>query len=400
MIKLDLLKKNDIMTLLEGFDTPFFQGPVRQSPKSFTKFIPNGFRPEKLSRSQLINMFADVLNVRLPGITDYVLDTVQTNFENAGIEAYMNEKIKEGTLAAVHIVALTTIVFDKHMSVPASLILMLYGIDCPAEEKQLAEQLYNVLRERITEAEKMGYEEGFEKGGASYSSDLEAEKRKVQKLQKTVDNAAVRAKNDEQVAKQQQMEYQKLLTASEKTQKQLAERESSLQQTQDALASSRALADQQTLTIADLKQKLNQTAMALDESQAQVHRLTAELEGKIAITAEEMKNICMEAINQFHVQGQRKEDVLALAKQKFAESDDVKTAWKKLCDDSAAIIDELFDLLANNTFTFSLFDKFIELEQLLLIENAIKHSLCLVAHKIMASDTEKDTLYGNFTVQE
>ena len=60
--------------------------------------------------------------------------------------------------------------------------------------------------------------------------------------------------------------------------------------------------------------------------------------------------------------------ILALAQKRFSESDNVAVAWRALCEDSIELIDELFETLSNNNFELSYFDKFIELESLLLLE--------------------------------
>ena len=80
MISLDLFKKDDILVLLDCFDLTFLQLPMKRPPKSLLKFIPNGFRPEKLMRAQLNKVYVDALSSREVSLTAYVLNELEQNF--------------------------------------------------------------------------------------------------------------------------------------------------------------------------------------------------------------------------------------------------------------------------------------------------------------------------------
>ena len=55
--------------------------------------------------------------------------------------------------------------------------------------------------------------------------------------------------------------------------------------------------------------------------------------------------------------------------------------------------------MLQNTFDMQLFEKFAEIEGILLLESAIQQSLCSLAHKIMAS-TDKDPMNNKFFVND
>ena len=399
MIKFDLFKKDDISLLLEGFDTSFLQVPMKRPAKSLLKFIPNGFRPEKLARVQLTKVFVEALYSREASSTEYIIAEIQRNFDGIGLETYMADKLETEYPINTYIIEISTIIFENHLVIPAHIVLMLYGIDCSEEEKKLSERLHTAFQAEREDAKQVGLRDGYNKAEAKFASDLEAERKKVAKLQKQVDTASTRAKEDAQAAKQHQAELKKLLDELEQKKKEIADLSAALKEEQDKLAALQDLDKSQKTQISNMKIELGKAQAALKESLSQIARLTEEASTKFTVSPEELKAICVAAIDFISLKNASKEDILALAQKRFSESDNVAVAWRALCEDSIELIDELFETLSNNNFELSYFDKFIKLESLLLLELAIKQALCTVAHKTMASSTDGNTSCGNFSVQ-
>ena len=399
MIKFDLFKKDDISLLLEGFDTSFLQAPMKRPAKSLLKFIPNGFRPEKLARFQLTKVFVDALYSREASSTEYITGEIQRNFDGIGLEAYMSDKIETEYPINTYIIEISTIIFENHLVIPAHIVLMLYGIDCTEEEKNLSERLHTAFQTEREDAKQVGLRDGYNKAEAKFASDLEAERKKVAKLQKQVDTASTRTKEDAQAAKQHQAELKKLLDELEQKKKEIADLSAALKEAQDKLATLQDLDKSQKTQISNMKIELGKAQASLKDSLSEIARLTEEASSKFTVSPEELKAICADAIEFISLKNASKEDVLALAQKRFSESDNVAAAWQALCEDSIELINELFETLSNNNFELSYFDKFIELESLLLLELAIKQALCTVAHKTMASSANGNTSCGNFSVQ-
>lgn len=399
MIKFDLFKKDDISLLLEGFDTSFLQVPMKRPAKSLLKFIPNGFRPEKLARFQLTKVFVEALYSREASSTEYIIAEIQRNFDGIGLETYMADKLETEYPINTYIIEISTIIFENHLVIPAHIVLMLYGIDCSEEEKKLSERLHTAFQAEREDAKQVGLRDGYNKAEAKFASDLEAERKKVAKLQKQVDTASTRTKEDAQAAKQHQAELKKLLDELEQKKKEIADLSAALKEEQDKLAALQDLDKSQKTQISNMKIELGKAQAALKESLSQIARLTEEASTKFTVSPEELKAICVAAIDFISLKNASKEDILALAQKRFSESDNVAVAWRALCEDSIELIDELFETLSNNNFELSYFDKFIKLESLLLLELAIKQALCTVAHKTMASSTDGNTSCGNFSVQ-
>lgn len=399
MIKFDLFKKDDISLLLEGFDTSFLQVPMKRPAKSLLKFIPNGFRPEKLARFQLTKVFVEALYSREASSTEYIIAEIQRNFDGIGLETYMADKLETEYPINTYIIEISTIIFENHLVIPAHIVLMLYGIDCSEEEKKLSERLHTAFQAEREDAKQVGLRDGYNKAEAKFASDLEAERKKVAKLQKQVDTASTRAKENAQAAKQHQAELKKLLDELEQKKKEIADLSAALKEEQDKLAALQDLDKSQKTQISNMKIELGKAQAALKESLSQIARLTEEASTKFTVSPEELKAICVAAIDFISLKNASKEDILALAQKRFSESDNVAVAWRALCEDSIELIDELFETLSNNNFELSYFDKFIKLESLLLLELAIKQALCTVAHKTMASSTDGNTSCGNFSVQ-
>lgn len=399
MIKFDLFKKDDISLLLEGFDTSFLQVPMKRPAKSLLKFIPNGFRPEKLARFQLTKVFVEALYSREASSTEYIIAEIQRNFDGIGLETYMADKLETEYPINTYIIEISTIIFENHLVIPAHIVLMLYGIDCSEEEKKLSERLHTAFQAEREDAKQVGLRDGYNKAEAKFASDLEAERKKVAKLQKQVDTASTRTKEDAQAAKQHQAELKKLLDELEQKKKEIADLSAALKEEQDKLAALQDLDKSQKTQISNMKIELGKAQAALKESLSQIARLTEEASTKFTVSPEELKAICVAAIDFISLKNASKEDILALAQKRFSESDNVAVAWRALCEDSIELIDELFETLSNNNFELSYFDNFIKLESLLLLELAIKQALCTVAHKTMASSTDGNTSCGNFSVQ-
>lgn len=404
MISFDLFKKDDLSLLLNSFDTDFLQMPMKRPSKSLLEFIPNGFRPEKLARFQLDKVYVNALYSRESSASDYLLNELLRNFEEYGIDEYMKDKIGSEYQVSKQIIEIATITYEAGMVIPAHTILMLYGVQCSEEEKQLSTNLHSVVHSKRDEGEKNAFEDGFAQGEKKMESELESERKKVAKLQKNLDNAAAKQKDNQQNSDAQQIEMQKLTLDNQSLSAELDEKikrieelEPALESLMEDIASLSTINENQKETIDSLSSELNSIKSELT---AQKTSLPNEpVVTKVELSSDELRDICLDAINLFTGDNSNRDKILALAKEKITDSEDVKESWLKLCADSSVIIDELYTLMLQNTFDMQLFEKFAEIEGILLLESAIQQSLCSLAHKIMAS-TDKDPMNNKFFVND
>ena len=149
-----------------------------------------------------------------------------------------------------------------------------------------------------------------------------------------------------------------------------------------------------------LNENLMELSAELEVANKEIKRLNGELESKISVTSEDIKRICMDAIDQLSVNGQSNNAILDATKKKFEENEDVKTAFSKLTHLSEGIMDELFARFSDDTFDHACFEKFAELESLLMLESAIEKALCTLGHKILSESANGSSGCCEFKVQQ
>ncbi len=389
MIKFDLLKKEDIGVLLEGFETTFLQLPMKRASKDVMKFIPKGFRAEKLGRLQLIKVFTEALLSKEGSITAYVESEIQRNFDSLSIESYMSERVGKEYPTGTFIVELSTIIFETGMVIPAHIVLMLYGIECSEQEKELSTKLYKAFCDQKNEAEQKGFDSGYSKGKAEITSELEAEQKKNAKLQKSIDSLSAKTRDDKK-SKNSEKDVDSLVSENEEQSLRIQNLEKLLREQDDDLhtlyeegkslqSDKEALQKANDNLARELKRVLGELQSVKKEAaEAQATKPVASIPG------EEMKAVCLAAMKLFTSKKADRAVVLENAEKILSEAQDVKGAWEYLNTATLNIIDEINTALLNNSFDVEMSGKFAELESLLLLESAIQRALRELSYEEMA----------------
>ena len=144
MINLINLTKDDLRELFDGFNTEFLQQPLRKPTKSLSRYIPNGFRPDKMPRNLLIKMYCDAIIGHEPSITTYVVNEVERNFDSMGVEQIItsiNQADNSSIIKAIAQLSATT--WDGGIVIPAHLIIR---HDCRCNIANIAKVFCNLLR--------------------------------------------------------------------------------------------------------------------------------------------------------------------------------------------------------------------------------------------------------------
>ncbi|MBQ2988571.1 MAG: hypothetical protein IJD59_05660 [Clostridia bacterium] len=383
MIQFDLFKKDDFILLLDSFDTVFLQYPMKHPPKSVQKYIPKGFRPEKLTRFHLLKVYADALNAKETFLTVFIQEEIERRFRESGIEAYFSEKNGLTEAKDRYILELSALIMEKDMVLPAHLALMLFGVPCSQEEKALSQRLHEVYRRQTETAEKMGREEGIREGEEKSAEELETEKRKSAKLQKTVDAMTKKSLEDAQTIEQWKKENETLSSANGVAQRMI-----------DDL---KAESNRQTQEILALERKEAEILIEQDKLLQKVRSMESEIR-EMEISEALLKEICQKAIAMLATEHEKRERSLSLAKTIFTRGEDVPTAWRLLCEESASKIENACHRLTAKEADSALQESFAEVESLLLLQSAIQKCLCALTYRQLADRTAAGNGEGGYTV--
>lgn len=386
MIDFRLFKKDDFIVLIDGFDTNFLQMPMKRPAKSLQKYIPNGFRPEKLNRNQLNKVYIEALSEGEATLSSFMRAEIQRNFDNIGLTTYFKYKEFNKQQIARYIIEISNIIFENDLVIPAQLVLKLYGIECNEEEDKLAQRLHNVFHSKREGARGAGIEYGIKYSQEKALSDLEAERKKCSKLQKNFD-AVVQKHSDASEKIKQLQEENKILTQKLKsTEKLISELEKSKNDADKYVLQLNKENDEYKVKIIELTtelEKLKSTNMTLQESLAAAQIAATATEN--ILSGDTLKEVCQSAIRLLDSDSKSRKEALYKAKQIFINEEDVKDAWSVLCEKSSSFIEEICDLLIDGNIGDEDINKFAELDGLLLIESVIKTALLSVTYKTLSN---------------
>lgn len=396
-MNLDLFKKEDILVLLDSFSTSFLQEPMKRLPKSLAKYTPKGFRPEKLARNQLIKTYTDALSAGEGSLAEYLFFELNQHFKIAGTDKLVESFKDKDMTNCAKIIEVSINIIECGLAIHPHTVLMLYGINCTEEEKKLSLRLQTTIMQQLEEEKQHSYDDGVAKGGSSVVSDLEAETKKCNKLTKTVER--ITATNEELTKENKRLTgiNEELSKSVEKKSKKIIDLTAEKDSLEIKVEKLKEELHGKELEISLLEDALNDKRCEIISKSDQIESLINQISSKVLFSTDEIKEMCENAISLFKCQD--KENILELAKKKFSQSVNVQDAWKSLCADSVALINEIFKLLSSNSFEMIYYDKFAELEALLLLESAIEQALKSMAHKVMATTPSNNSIVNKITVQ-
>lgn len=398
MIDFKLLKKDDFAILINGFDTSFLQMPMKRPAKSLQKYIPNGFRPEKLNRNQLNKVYVEALSDGEQTLAAFVNLEIKRNFENIGIETYFVEKEITPQDIPKCIIEISNIVFENDLVIPAHIVLMLYGFECIEEEKELSQHLHNVFHEKSEGAREAGIECGIKHSEEKASGDLESEQKKSAKLQKNLDAAIQKNTDAAGKIKLLQEENKELTNKVKEMEKFVLELEKSKSEADKYVAQLSQKDSEHKKTIVELTTKLEELKTRNKELQEEVSNQVVQTVSEDILLGDTLKKVCQDAIKMLDSDSDARKEALEKARQIFVNEEDVKEAWELLCNKTTDIIEEICELLIDGEIEDEDIDKFTELDGLLLLENVIQTALLSVAYKALSSSAIDGTSHSDYKV--
>ena len=401
MISYKLMSLQEIGDTLRWLNREFVVESFDLFPKILSRYIKKGFRLERVRNmdNEMYNTVANALYRGDEPITTCFLEAILQLFKDSGIDEYVSNR-KEGVSNEIMLTELMTFVLGNSCPCYPAHVFKLYGVVLTDEETERSNKLYIALTTRLEKGIGQFLEEAKKNAEAECSKLLEAERDKNAQLQKKIDGNDARIKELEKNLRQSKDDNKSLSGEVAPLKERVEELEKELKSVEREVTKKRETIDAQLKELGQLKHDREKHKADYDKLESKYLQLQEEASKKISLDADEIRGICRNAIDCLGVNDGNRAQVLAMAKQRFIESDGTKEAWDKLCDSSAEIVNGLVDKIAEGRFELSDFDSFDELESLLLLESAIKQSLYAVAHKVAASTVEQEPLRGNFTVQD
>ena len=146
MIRFELLDKNDLGVLFDGFTTQFLQIPFVKPHRSLEKYIPNGFRADKLTRAQLIKIFTEAIGKRDPAFCEFVRKEIETQFSEAGVDSFVeNSRENAALLYGEGLGIVSVLLWENKLRVPVYIAYLLLGLSCSDQFKDTSMKLHNAF---------------------------------------------------------------------------------------------------------------------------------------------------------------------------------------------------------------------------------------------------------------
>ena len=402
MINLINLTKDDLRELFDGFNTEFLQQPLRKPTKSLSRYIPNGFRPDKMPRNLLIKMYCDAIIGHEPSITTYVVNEVERNFDSMGVEQIItsiNQADNSSIIKAIAQLSATT--WDGGIVIPAHLIIKMYGVECETEMVALSKSLFKAHFSAVENAERNGRNEGV----VSAATDIQAEIKKQGKLQKRIDALEEQIKSSEQqlsTAISFQNDLEEKLSES-------ANLNTRLQQVIEALNKQITILKNEIVEHISVVAKQENKLLEFENRERQladlevtVSALRHELEeaNALAFSDDVIRRLSADVIDELKASSLGAKEILALAKKRFSESTTVEEAWINISSYSDNGIKPLIDSFSEGYYSNEMLDILEEIEDGILIKYAVIKALKGVLYHGLEEQTGKKTIADEFASSE
>lgn len=381
MISFDLLSKDDYAVLFEGFENAFLQVPFRHPTKSFMRFLPKGFRSDKLKRNQMIKAFSDAIIGGELSIREYVGKEIETQFEQVGINDFINSHREEPDyLFGIGLSIIATLLWKNQLRIPGYLVFLLNGIPCPEVSKNATIELHNSFFETIEQYGVIRFEEGTAVGERKGATTLEEERKRVLKLEKT--NAILTAQIEKDTAQAKNIEKERdeaLLSCEAATNRLkestflIAKQEKNIAQLSNEILFLEDSIKNQKTAMSELESQI----ITLSTKEEEIAALKEELSKAVdqAYSEDVLKRLCGEVLDELVATNLGGQEILKIAKQRFSQSETIMDAWYSLSQESNTIIEKILSEFDKSEFSETQLDFLEQLEDGILIRYAVTKAL-------------------------
>lgn len=402
MISFNLLDKDDLKVLFEGFNTDFLNIPLKRPSKTLVKFVPTGFRIGKLPRNRLIRMYCDAVYSKEPSLSEYVKNEISRNFNDRGINDYLNNVDVSNPLSVgLSISEIQSILFENGFTIPAYIVLLLEGVDCNDAMKEASKKLFLTHISIVEKASKKSEKRGKKVAEAASAAEIDAAERNNKRIQKHItelENQLTNQQKEAQRLQQKINEIEENLFRAHESEKNATEKNESFrkqittlknenQKLQNELDRKKVIIEENDLKLSELE-KLHQTITDLrfELSQAKEE----------AYSDVVLKRLCSEIMDEIKASPLSDDEVLSLAKKRFKEADTIVDAWYQISNYSQEHMKQIIDNISNSTEAHSTLDVIEEIEDGILIKFAVLKAIKSILYNELEIAEAKRTISDKF----
>lgn len=402
MISLTLLTKEELRELFDGFNTEFLQQPLRRPSKSLGRYVPHGFRPDKMPRNLLIKMFCDAIIGHEPSVTTYVINEITRHFDRLNFEqmiATVNRA--DNTSIVTAIVKISAATWEDGLVIPAHLVLKLYEVPCDVEIIAVSGSLFKAHFDAIEHAKITGRDEG----AASALSDIQGEIKKQGKLQKRIgllEEINTVAEQEVEALKTFRIELEEKLSESTGMNLRLQEVIEGLNKQivklKNEVAEHLSLAASQEKKILELEE----SNYRLSEMESNISALKIELESAraMAFSDDVVRRLSADVIDELKASSLGAKEILALAKKRFSQEATIDEAWASISSYSDSRIKPLMAALGEAVYSNDMLDTLEEIEDGILIKYAVIKALKGVMYYGLEEKEARKSIADEFAANE
>lgn len=370
MISFDLFEYDDLKILFEGFQVSFLQGPIRRPNNTLKKYIPKGFRANKLQKNQLVKVYCDAISAGEKSLTEYVTKEIQSVFNSTGLNDYLDNNVEE---PFVKMADITTIILNNGLDVPAYVLLLLAGIPCGADLKSSSVNLFKAS----VKACETHFNNGLEKGRLSSEEELLTERQKIEKLEKS--EKEYKDKNKELNSIKKRLEDKNDELTNDKAL--LNTKLNQLDEKIDGFDKIINKAKNDLIeTKSDLKKAQSDLKVEKDNNQKLVNSLEQEKEEKEraleqAYSDDVIKRLVSEIMDEVKATSLGKKEIIDIAKKRFSEATSIVEGWEALATENKGLVDAIVTSFGEGCYDEQHLDDLEMSEDNLLIQYSVIKAL-------------------------
>lgn len=401
MISFIMLTEEDLTVLFKGFDDGFLQAPLKSPSKTLKRFIPNGFRPDKLKRSQKVKVFCDAIRAGENSISNYVSKEIETQFNRADITTVITSVKAGGLDVYAAICEISVKVWQAHIVLPSHIALLLSEIPCDNNSRKASQALANCYYDDTRKCGQDGYESGKNDAERHFEASRAEDQKKIEKLQRNVDEAKSKRDEAEDAAQAAEAKNEQLLLRIEELLHKLdveTENQSEIEKQKRVLHSRIKVLEESNSRLTsengELVSKIEIRNKDLHILRVEVEKLTDKLTEaeKLAFSEDIIRRLCIEVLDELRASSPSREQIVEIAKRRFSSEITIEEAWNQITKDSSARIHKLCTDFEEKLFLRSHLDELEEAEDEVLIEYATLKALKSLLYNALEAKNAKSSI--------
>lgn len=401
MISFIMLTEEDLTVLFNGFDDSFLQAPLKSPSKTLTRFIPNGFRPDKLKRSLKVKIFCDAIRAGENSISNYVSKEIESQLERADITSVITSVKASGMDVYAAICEISVKVWQAHLVLPSHIALLLAEIPCDDKSRRASQALADCYYEDTRKRGQEGYERGKSDAEKHLAASIAEDHKKIERLQRNVIEAKSKRDDAEDSAHAAEAKNAQLLEQIEELQHKLdieSENQGEIEKQKRILHSRIKALEENISRLTTANGQLTSKVEILNKDsydlRVEVEKLTDKLieAENLAFSEDVIRKLCIEVLDELRASSPSREQIVELAKRRFSSQITIEEAWNQISEDSSARIHKLCTDFEGKQFLRSHLDELEEVEDEILIEYATLKALKSLLYNALEAKNAKSSI--------